>query len=29
MCSHYEAPTTAQLEQAFGIELFEQGKQDL
>lgn len=29
MCSHYEAPTTVQLEQAFGIEPFEQGKLDL
>lgn len=29
MCSHYEAPTTEQLEQAFGVRPFEQGKLDL
>lgn len=29
MCSHYEAPTQTQLEQAFGVEPFEQGKLDL
>jgi putative SOS response-associated peptidase YedK len=29
MCSHYEAPTIEQLELAFGIEPFEQGKLDL
>ena len=29
MCSHYEAPTVEQLEQAFGVRPFEQGKLDL
>ncbi len=29
MCSHYEAPTSDQLEQAFGTRPFEQGKLDL
>lgn len=29
MCSHYEAPTTEQLGQAFGVKPFEQGKLDL